>query len=83
MRAFWGRYGFGQGAPPEKELLGEPELRALPRMDAEGEVRMAERSSRASSWRILHTSQKTVIPSCHAGHILHAMLRMNAEAGMT
>ncbi len=42
-----------QGAP-EKELLGELELRPLPRMDADGDVRMAERSSRPSSCRILH-----------------------------
>lgn len=42
-----------RSASPEKELLGDDELRPLPRMDAEGEVRMAERSSRPSSCRIL------------------------------
>ena len=46
-----------QGAPPEKELVGEPELRPLPRIEAEGEVRMAERSSRPSSCRILHITK--------------------------
>ena len=44
--------------PPEKELEGErdPELRMLPRMDADGDMRMAERSRRPSSCRILHVT---------------------------
>ena len=45
-----------RSTPPEKELEGErdPELRRLPRMDADGDMRMAERSRRPSSCRILH-----------------------------
>ena len=57
----WRRQGV-QGAPPEKELVGEPELRPLPRIEAEGEVRMAERSSRPSNCRILHETRSSIQP---------------------
>ena len=62
-KAFW-------GVPAEKELLGEPELRALPRMEAEGDARMAVRSSRPSSCRILRmtASQSFLQNTCCTCH---------------